>query len=130
MPKGKAAPKQVAAPITVISKYRALIHHLATVELGFTHTQPATMVDQYTKGKDLVTLYWGGSKLISFQATKDGTPGPIEQGKASMLQRAQTALGKAIALEGPGSKWNLSTKAKGEFEALALATFKVVEPVA
>lgn len=122
----KAAPKAAAAPTTVISKYRGLMH-LAAVELGFIHTQPATMVDQYTKGDTTITLAWSATKLQAYQVTAKGQPQGIVQGKGSMLQRAQSAMGKAIPLSGPGSKWNLSTKGKAEMDAYATSVFKVVE---
>ena len=110
------------APVTTISKYRALVWFLATQELGYAHVQLDTAVDQYTKGDKVVTLQWGSGKLLAFH-----TDGELVEGKGSMLQRAQNALGKTIPLSGPGSKWNLSAKAKADMDALAAKTFKVVK---
>ncbi len=116
-----------AAPTTTISKYRGLVHFMAVQELGFKHTQPQTTIDQYTKGDETITLSWGSGKLVAFQVTKGGQPQGIVQGMGSMLQRAQKELGKPIPLTGPGSKWNLSSKAKADMEAYAAKVFKVVK---
>ena len=82
------------APVTTISKYRALVWFLATQELGYAHVQLDTAVDQYTKGDKVVTLQWGSGKLLAFH-----TDGELVEGKGSMLQRAQNALGKTIPYE-------------------------------
>lgn len=120
-----------AAPITVISKYRALML-VGALELGWTHTQVATLVDIYTKGKgatqEIMVLSWGPSALKEYTHTKGKTMVTHVQGtQGSKLQRAQTSLGKAMDL---GAKWSLSKAKLAELEELARVTFKVITPKA
>jgi hypothetical protein len=121
-----------SAPITSISKYRALML-VGAVELGWTHTQVATNVDQFTKGKgataEVITLVWGGTQLKAYSHTKGKTLVTTVEGTVgAKLQRAQTSLGKPMELT---AKWpKLSAAKVAELEALAKASFKVITPKA
>lgn len=114
------------APITTttITKYRALFLILAK-ELGWTHSQVSTMVDQYKKGTEVVTLSWGNTQLKGLAHTKGKTlVNLVEGAQGAKLQRAQTAMGKPMELT---AKWPKLSPAKvAELEALAVATFKVI----
>jgi hypothetical protein len=110
--------KKTSAPITAISKYRALML-VCAVEQGWTHSQPATSVDQYKKGGDTLTLAWGGRSLVGYTWNAEG----ITHGQGSMLQRAQAKLGKPMGLD---KKWPKLTPAQTtKLEGLARGSFLV-----
>ena len=93
-----------AAPITKASWIRGVMHSLAVVELGFTHTQPSTEVDVFTKGTKVIALRWGSAQLQEFSIN-----GQVQEDKLGKLQLAQTALGKPM---GVLEKWSITTKGK------------------
>ena len=110
---------------------RGTLNFLATMELGWAHTQLATNVDQYTKGKgasmEVITLSFSADRLAGYSHSKGGKPVTITtQKQGSKIQRAQGSLGKEMPLTGPGSKWNLSSKGKAEMQAWADQVFKVI----
>lgn len=116
---------------TPILKYRALMLVLAG-EQGWTHTQAATDVDVYIKGKgaatEVITLAWGPAALKGYTHTKGKTMvTQCEGAVASKLQRAQTSLGKPMDLK---AKWSLSKAKLAELEELGLKAFKVISPKA
>lgn len=125
----KGGVQVTSAAITQISKYRALMLVLATMELGWKYQQVGTQVDQYTKGQEVITLSWGNTQLKEYIHSKGKALVAHVQGtQGAKLQRAQTSLGKPMELT---AKWpKLTPKKVEELEALASATFKVVEPKA
>ena len=122
----KAAAKLAAAPLTTMTKYRALFLVLAG-EQGFKHTQASTWVDVYSKGNEVITMSWGAGQLKGFTHTSPKGKVIVEGQQAAKLQKAQTAMGKPMA---NSAKWNLAKAKLAELEALGLATFKVIEPKA
>jgi len=116
-----------SAPITAISKYRALFLILAA-EQGWKYTQVLTQVDQFTKGDHVITVKWGATQMVEFLHTQGKAIAPNGQvagGAASKLQKLQTQMGKPMA---DGKKWaKLSPTKVKELETLATKTFKIKE---
>lgn len=115
------------APTTQASKaapsnwMRALML-LAAVELGYKHSQTSTTTDVYTKvGKTPVVLHWGSASNGHLLAITQGKE-HIE-GKGSMLQKAQTKLGKPLA---DGKKWPAISPSK-KADLVAWASKHLVE---
>jgi hypothetical protein len=114
-----------AAPITAISKYRALVL-VKAVELGWKHSQVSTNVDAYTKGTERIVLTWGRTQLISMGHMKGKAIVAEARGEAAgKLQRTQTQLGDPMPIS---KKWRALKAAEVEaLEALATKTFAVKE---
>jgi hypothetical protein len=118
----------VAAPVTSITKYRALYLVLAA-ELGWNHTQLATNVDQYSKGTEKVTLHWGSTQLKGYSHSKGKAMVALAEGtEAGKLQRAQSAMGKPMEITKKWAKINPTQAAA--LEDLATRTFTVITPKA
>lgn len=117
-----------SAPITTISKFRALFLVLAA-QKGWKHSQVLTNVDSYTKGNEVITVKWGATSMVEFTHTKGKSlDAHVTGGVGSKLQKLQTRMGSPIA---DNQKWaKLPTAKVKELEALATTTFKVVEPKA
>ena len=114
-----------AAPITTISKFRALVLVMAVLN-GWTHVQAHTMVDQYTKGDDTIALSWGAGSLKGF--SRNGT---LVEGGSLMLQRMQhqafKVAQKGKSLNDLNWKWSkLTAKQVKGLEDLARASFKIL----
>jgi hypothetical protein len=101
---------------------------LAALELGWAHQQVSTNVDVFTKGKgataEVITLSWTATQLGGYSHSKGGKPVASHEGKvAGKLQRAQTQLGKAMAIS---ETWKVTPKGKAQFKELAMATLKEI----
>lgn len=94
-------------------------------EQGFTHSQTATYVDVFTKkGHAPVVLTWSAARNGHLLAVASGKT--LIEGKTSMLQRAQTMLGKPIDL---GRKWGrIADAKKAELVAFGASRLKVIAP--
>lgn len=116
------------APITAISKYRALVL-VKAIELGWNHVQLSTGTDEFTKGDEQITVAWGSTQMVGFGHFKANAL--VTQAKGEVkgkLQRLQTSLGEEMAIT---KKWRaLKDDEVVALEKLATATFKVREPKA
>lgn len=95
---------------------------LAAVELGYKHSQTSTNVDVFTKaGKAPLVLTWSAATNGHLLAIAQGKE--LIQGKGSMLQKAQTKLGKPLA---DGKKWPAISPSK-KAELVKWASTRIVE---
>lgn len=96
---------------------------------GWTHHQVSTMVDQYTKGDEVITMVWGTSQLLQVGATKGGkVTMQVEGQQAQKLQKAQLQGFKhKDGLTSLTSTWKVTKAQKVELTKLAAGTFKVME---
>lgn len=93
---------------------------ILAVQEGFSHSQTSTYVDVLTKkGQAPIVLTWSGASNGHLLAITQGNT-HIE-GKGSMLQRAQTMLGKPMELH---KKWTGMTAGK-KHEAILFQHSKV-----
>lgn len=120
-----AVTKAAAVPTTSSSWIRALFLLIP----GWTHTQAGTMVDQYTKGDEVITMVWGSSQLLAVGATKGGKVTLQVEGQvAQKLQKAQIQGFKhKDGLTSLTSTWKVTKAQKVELAKLAASTFKVME---
>lgn len=95
---------------------------LAAVELGYKHSQTSTTVDVFTKaGKAPLVLTWSSATNGHLLAIAQGKE--LIQGKGSMLQKAQTKLGKPLA---DGKKWPAISPSK-KADLVKWASTRIVE---
>lgn len=118
----------IKIPVTAITKYRALMM-LAALELGWKFAQEGTNSDVYTKGTDAIHVVWGSTQMVGFTHTRGTKVVTTARGEvSSKLQRCQSALGKPMDVT---KKWPKLSPAKvTELEALAVKSFRVIEPKA
>lgn len=120
-------PSKVATPVP--TSQGSWIRALFLLIPGWTHHQVSTMVDQYTKGDEVITMVWGSSQLLQVGATKGGKVTlSVEGQQAQKLQKAQLQGFKhKVGLASVTSTWKVTKAQKAELAKLAEATFKIME---